>query len=440
MSKLTVRDIETAISTQRASGTKPRKLTADRGLRLHISPRGRAIWCVLYMIDGREREYRLPEPYGLGKGQCSLASARERAAQIRALARNGVDFQRQLSDERAAAERTRQAEQETQAVLAGRVTVRDLFERWYTLDLSSRKDGGAETRRGIEKDVMPAIGGRYAEEIKRRDVMDILDNLKARGANRLANRLLAEIRQMFSFALVRDIVSTDPTYGIKKRDVGGKETERDRVLSEPEIRMLPGRLAAANLLASTEHAVWVMLSTCCRIGELVEAVKADIDLVAGTWELRDTKNGKPHTVYLSDFAKLHMQALIALSNDALRLFPSSRTEGAVTPKSITKQLHDRQRGKSKTNGTQRTTALVLLSGPWTPHDLRRTGATLMGELGVRPDVIEKCLNHLDENRMRRIYQRAVKKEEQIEAWRKLGDRLDLLTGRVADNVTILKSA
>jgi hypothetical protein len=64
----------------------------------------------------------------------------------------------------------------------------------------------------------------------------------------------------------------------------------------------------------------------------------------------------------------------------------------------------------------------------------------MGELGVRPDVIEKCLNHLDENRMRRIYQRAVKKEEQIEAWRKLGDRLDLLSRLDAGDVAILRSA
>lgn len=59
---------------------------------------------------------------------------------------------------------------------------------------------------------------------------------------------------------------------------------------------------------------------------------------------------------------------------------------------------------------------------------------------MRPDVIEKCLNHLDENRMRRIYQRAVKKEEQIEAWRKLGDRLDLLSRLDAGDVAILRSA
>lgn len=55
-------------------------------------------------------------------------------------------------------------------------------------------------------------------------------------------------------------------------------------------------------------------------------------------------------------------------------------------------------------------------------------------------MIEKCLNHLDENRMRRIYQRAVKKEEQIEAWRKLGDRLDLLSRLDAGDVAILRSA
>jgi len=104
MTKLTVPDIEAAIATQRASGTKPRKLTADRGQRLHISASGRAVWCVLYMINDREREYRLPEPYGPGKGQCSLAMARERAAEIRALARSGIDFQQQLADERAAIE------------------------------------------------------------------------------------------------------------------------------------------------------------------------------------------------------------------------------------------------------------------------------------------------------------------------------------------------
>jgi integrase len=151
-------------------------------------------------------------------------------------------------------------------------------------------------------------------------------------------------------------------------------------LAENEVRLLRSRLAAANLLDSTIHAVWVMLATCCRIGELTSATRAAIDLREGTWTLPDTKNGKPHTIYLSEFAKSHLQALLALSNDPVQLFPSHRVDGAVTPKSITKQFYDRQRGKAKTNGTRLTDALTLPGGNWTPHDLRRTSATFMGEL------------------------------------------------------------
>lgn len=73
------------------------------------------------------------------------------------------------------------------------------------------------------------------------------------------------------------------------------------------------------------------------------------------------------------------------------------------------------------------------------HDLRRTGATLMAALGVRPDVIERCLNHAEENRMKRTYQRHSWAPEMAEAWRLLGDRLDLLT-RGNDNVVTLPRA
>jgi predicted nucleotide-binding protein (sugar kinase/HSP70/actin superfamily) len=63
----------------------------------------------------------------------------------------------------------------------------------------------------------------------------------------------------------------------------------------------------------------------------------------------------------------------------------------------------------------------------------------MGMLGVRPDVIEKCLNHTEQNKIQRIYQRAELRPEMAEAWRLLGERLELLTGG-ADNVVILRGA
>ena len=334
-----------------------------------------------------------------------------------------------------AAERLAEEERERR-----RLSVQQLFERWAGLVLSNRKDGGAETRRGFAKDVIPVIGERKAEDITKKNVMEVLDAVKARGANRLANRLLAELRQMFDFALVREIVAANPTDRIEKKDAGGPEIERQRALSEDEIRALPARLAGANLLRSTEHAIWVMLATCCRIGELSGARIADIQLERRIWSLPDTKNGKRHTIYLSDFAARHLEQLIALSPDPIWLFPAARGNGPVDSKSITKQVYDRQRGKPKLNGTALTTSLCLPGGRWVPHDLRRTGATLMGELGVHGDVIEKCLNHTEENKIKRTYQRAIRKDEQIAAWRLLGERLDLLTHREADNVVVLRSA
>jgi integrase len=69
----------------------------------------------------------------------------------------------------------------------------------------------------------------------------------------------------------------------------------------------------------------------------------------------------------------------------------------------------------------------LSGGKWTPHDLRHTGTTIMGNLGILPDIIEKCLNHTEQNKMKRVYQRQELKAEQSQAWRQLGNRLELLS-------------
>ena len=80
-------------------------------------------------------------------------------------------------------------------------------------------------------------------------------------------------------------------------------------------------------------------------------------------------------------------------------------------------------------------ALVLPRGKWTPHDLRRTAATTMVELGALPDVVEKCLNHAEVGKVKRIYQRAQYEGPMREAWRLLGTRLARLQGMADGSVT-----
>ena len=86
--------------------------------------------------------------------------------------------------------------------------------------------------------------------------------------------------------------------------------------------------------------------------------------------------------------------------------------------------------------SKQTNSLALAGGKWTPHDLRRTGATLMAELGVLPDVVERCLNHTEQTKMKRIYQRSQYEAAMREAWQKLGTRLSMLNNK-SDNVVTL---
>ena len=100
-------------------------------------------------------------------------------------------------------------------------------------------------------------------------------------------------------------------------------------------------------------------------------------------------------------------------------------------KSVSKQVGDRQtRFKSRKPLSRRCNddSLVLDGGwygEWTPHDLRRTAATMMQALGINPDVIDRCQNHvLPGSKVRRHYLHHDYREEKRLAWQVLGRRLD----------------
>jgi len=311
---------------------------------------------------------------------------------------------------------------------AARRTFSDAIEQWERLELSRRKDGGSEAIRALSKDVLPVLGDVALVDVKRTMLLDVLDGVVERGARVMANHLFGDLRQFYNFAVAREWVEAHPLAGLSKEKIGGRQKERDRYLSEDEIIELKDRLPDANLLHTTELALWIMLSTCCRVGELSQARWDDVDLDEGEWHIPagNSKNAKDHTVFLSDFAREQFEALRALTGDSGWCLPARDGGRHICLKSITKQVKDRMRDQSLSNRTKATGALLLSGGPWTPHDLRRTGATMMGELGVMGEVIERCLNHVEPNKLKRIYQRHELKAEQRDAWKRLGDRLSLL--------------
>ncbi len=284
--------------------------------------------------------------------------------------------------------------------------------------------------------MLPELGTMAVEDVKKRHIAAMLDKTKERGVGRMVNLLLSLTRQMFLFALSRDWIEADPTATLKKADFGGKEVERERVLSEDEIRELNRKMPSAKFIPTTEAAIWIMLATCCRVGEISQARWSDLDLTARQWRIPPdvAKNKREYLITLSDFATKHFEALKTLQTSPVWVIPNTQGKDHLDEKAISKQVHDRQRTVPLKGRSTCSAVLLLSRGAWTPHDLRRTGATLMRSLRVDKDVIERCLNHLEQNRMARIYQRYDHDTEMAEAWTLLGARLELLTSENAENV------
>lgn len=432
-----------AVKAYAASGDPGKPLHDGGGL--YLRKRDAACYWYLRLTDpaeGTQQWHRMfpddPSGYYPRKG---LGEAREEAERLWRQRSEGHD-PRALRKERIADARARKLEAEEAA--RRRVTVRDLFEHWARVELApsvrtdgqrrGRKDGGQYIREQFERRIFGPLGDVAATDVRKADVLKLLDEVTAEGKLRTANVLLSNLKQMFRFALARELVERNPLDTLSKRDAGGKETERERTLSAEEIQLLAKALPNSKLSASSQAAVWLLLATGARIGELMSAEWDHIGFEARTWHLPTTKNGRDHTIHLSDFAVTQFTALITAEAAPVSrrsggwVFPNSAGDGPVCVKSLGKQLADRQRSpERRLQGRSKSTqSLELPGGRWTAHDLRRTAATLMASLGVSGDVIDEALNHVIESRVRRTYIRNRRPEEQAKAFDALGARLSKL--------------
>lgn len=397
-----------------------------------------------YRFEGKLRQ--IPLGTWKDKDGLSLKAIRDERDKLVAEVKSGINpIDRRAADKLKVqadqAEAVHQQIERLQLVAAkqARLTVRGLFDQWQALELRTRADKGSEAKRAFERDVFPLIGDMAAADVTKAHIQNIVDTMMMRDIVRMTKRVLSDLRQMFGFALDRDLVEADPTARIKKAKIG-PDGERDRVLSEPELIAFFKKLPASGLVETSQRALLLQLATITRIGEVLGARWEHVDFERRLWTLPKTKNGESHTIRLSDFALRQLKRLQELTGLTEWVFPASRLDGPVCSKTVTKQVADRQRTDHPMSGrTKLIDALALPGGQWRPHDLRRTGASMMADLGVLPDVVERCLNHTEENKMKRIYQRAKYEGPMRDAWRLLGERLELLEKR-PNNVKVLRAA
>ena len=406
------------------SESKTTKHSIGNGLYIFVLPDGKKNWMIRYSVNNVQRDYRPARLFGPNTNDAylSLSDAKLLAATVRALAKQGVCYQAKLASDA------------IKPVIASEsLTVNDLYGAWFAT--LRRKDNGDSLARSFNRDILPTLGSLKLIDLEESHISTLLKPIWLRGNNRTSIVMLNSLKQMFKWAEGRrpwKLSIDNPVVNLQDENVtelGYKETERDRVLSDDEILKLYRAMTPALLPKTTEAVIWITLSCCTRVGETVKTKWQHLDLENGVWTIpaENTKTLTKHTVYLSTFAIEQFKILQTHTGDGEWCFPNRVKTSHLCPKAPTKQLMDRQRVTPLKNRTGFPTTLLLGDSKWTVHDLRRTGATLLQHLKVEPHLIERILNHAEQNKMAKIYQQYDYKVELRAAWQLLGNHLKVVT-------------
>jgi len=408
------------------------------GLVLRVTPANKHVWHLRYQSKVGQGQ-SVGRKYTIGSFDEGMGTRKVRdiAQELRVRIRQGHD----PIQERDRKAEERKAEQERALIEARSLVTLNEVADAYAIKLanpvSGHKDGGAGVMALFNNHVLNRFGHLSIRDFRREHLFEAVDAALARGNNRTANAILSNTKSLFRFAVKREYIEYSPIDVLSKRDAGGPDPIRDRVLcatdfKEDELHELYLLLPDAGLSINSEIAIHLLLGTACRVGELMSAKWRHINFEARHWiiQTEESKNGDPMRVYLSDYTLGWLKKLYELSGHTKWLFPSRSKCGHMLPGSLGKQVSDRQKGEDAKVFKKRTpkhSALILPGGHWTVHDLRRTASTQMQMMGVAPYIIDECQNHRTGGVVRRRYQHGSYYEAMKMAWSLLGQQLDSLT-------------
>jgi integrase len=261
-------------------------------------------------------------------------------------------------------------------------SVRTVGDKW--LERHVRKNGhlsADKTARRLERLVYPVIGRTRLDEIKRKDVAELLDRIEDENGSTQAQRVYEDLRSMFAWQEGRDNEFVSPIVKALRRKKTGSG-QRRRVLSDQEIRLLwpicEGTFGGL---------VRVLLLSGQRLEKVQQMRWQDIDK-AGVWTIpekdpREKANAKilplpPAAIDIIEF----MPRIVG--NDYV--FASGRTDGPINGLGKAKKALD-----EKLLAALKEESAELPA--WQLHSLRHTAKTLMSRCRVSDFDSERVLGH-----------------------------------------------
>jgi len=399
------------------------------GLCLRVSATGAKSWVTMYRVHGK----LIRETLGTLAVIPKVDEARRRARSSLDKARGGVN---PIAERRKAAQR------------AAANTVGAAVDKYLTAGKNNKTDGplrprtAREWRRIFEHDVLPRWRDRPLAEITKADVLELVNDKAARrerqrrgatdGAAVQAAKVLTRLRTFFSWAAANDLVTADPTAGVRKP---AKEAERDRYLSDAEIRLF---WHGCDAMGSPFGPLFqLLLLTAQREVEVAGMGCSELQNDA-VWEIpaARTKNAKPHMVHLS-----------ALALEILEKVPRKAGQDLLFSATGKTPVSGFSKAKARLDGLMLAALRAnaendkLELQPWVLHDLRRTATTGMAKLGIAPHVADRVLNHQAGTikGVARIYNRfeyLAERKAGLEAW---GRYVESLVRPTPSNIVPLRA-
>jgi len=338
------------------------------GLALRITAGGVKSWSFRYRnVNGRTTRR------GIGSYPAvRLAVARATAAKLRQQVRDGEDVS-------APSPAARQAN-----------TLAAVVDRWERRQARQDKRSYGEARRILNLHVLPSLGGRQVQTIRRRDVIELLERLRDEaGLGPQVNRVQRALSGVLAYAVDADLIDANPLAGLKPQVA---EAPRARTLSIDELATV---WRAAEQISGTACAlVRLLILTGQRREEVTGMAWSELDYdhasktwtAGGLWSLPAArmKSKRPHIVPLSRPAREIIEA---------------QPKGSAGDYVFSAKF-----GKTSYAGWRRAAvdlqAAADLAEPWVIHDLRRSCATGLGEiLNIEESTIGRALGHSARSRM-----------------------------------------
>ena len=382
---------------------KPKSLTykaSDRdGMYVTVSTAGTVTFRYDYRLNGRRETLTIGR---YGAGGISLALAREKL----------LDAKKAVAAGRSPAlEKQREKRRLTAAKNFG-----DVALKWLA-DARMADSTRAMRKHVVDRDILPAFQNRLLNEITADDLRALCSKVKARGAPATAVHVRDIVKQVYAFAILHGEKVDNPASDVAAASIA-TFVPKDRALSPAEIRLAFHQLESIATYPTIRLALRMVLLTLVRKSELIEATWSEIDFENATWTIpkQRMKGRNPHVIYLSRQALDILVALHTCAAGSKCVLPSRyepiRCMSHATLNRVTQLI------------VARAKAAALPLEPFTVHDLRRTGSTLLNEVGFNGDWIEKCLAHEEGRTSRSVYNKAEYAEQRRHMLQEWADMVD----------------